>query len=67
MTFSDNLKAYRKSRKISQTQLAQELGVSQRTISHYENGTAEPSLTALCRIADLMHSTTDALLGRKAD
>lgn len=67
MTFSENLRILRKDKKISQTQLAQDLGVSQRTISHYENGSAEPSLDGLCRIADLLEITTDFLLGRKAD
>ncbi len=45
--------------------LADSLGVSQRTVSHYENGTSEPSLQTLCKLADIFDITTDELLGYK--
>ncbi len=64
MVFGSTLKTLRKQSRLSQTYLANELGVSQRTVSHYENGTCEPSLAVLCRIADLLDTTTDCLLGR---
>lgn len=64
MTFKENLRRLRKSHKISQTELADYLGISQRTVSHYENGTAEPSLICLCQIADFLNVSLDELLGR---
>lgn len=63
MNFATNLRLLRKKRKISQFILADRLGVSQRTVSHYENGTSEPSLQMLCTIADIFSVTTDELLG----
>jgi transcriptional regulator with XRE-family HTH domain len=63
MDFRNNLKKLRKSKKLSQTELAGLLGLSQRTISHYEQGGAEPSLECLVEIAKLLGVTTDELLG----
>lgn len=64
MNFPENLRKYRKSRRISQTELADFVGISQRTISHYENGSAEPSLITLCQIADYLNVSLDDLVGR---
>ena len=49
--FAKNLRILRKQSRMSQFMLADKLGVSQRTVSHYENGSSEPSLQILCRIA----------------
>ncbi len=65
MNFAKNLGMFRKQKKISQMMLADSLGVSQRTVSHYENGTSEPSLQTLCKLADIFDITTDELLGYK--
>lgn len=64
MNFPENLRKFRKSKKVSQTELADYVGISQRTISHYENGSAEPSLITLCQIADYLQTTLDDLVGR---
>ena len=64
MTFKQNLRKLRKAKRVSQTELADYLGISQRTISHYENGTAEPSLSCLWQIADYLNVSLDDLLGR---
>ena len=63
MNFAKNLKLLRRQRRMSQVILADKLGVSQRTVSHYENGTSEPSLQTLCKIAEIFDISTDALLG----
>lgn len=63
MDFCNNLKKLRKSKRISQQTIAQYIGVSQRTISHYEKGESEPSLRCLCKIAECLGVTTDSLLG----
>ena len=61
--FAKNLRLLRKQSRMSQFMLADKLGVSQRTISHYENGSSEPSLQILCRIARIFRVTVDELLG----
>ena len=64
MTFKQNLRKLRKAKRVSQTELADYLGISQRPISHYETGRAEPSLSCLCQIADYLNVSLDDLLGR---
>ena len=63
MNFANNLRKYRKEKRMSQTELASFLGLSQRTISHYENGSAEPSLQNLFEICNTLHVSADELLG----
>lgn len=65
--FRDNLRNIRKKNRVSQTELAEYLGVSQRTVSHYEKGDCEPSLTLLCKIAGYFRITVDELLGYKVE
>lgn len=54
----------RKQRKISQTELAKILHVSQQTVTTWETGKAEPSSSAISSLADYFNVTTDYLLGR---
>lgn len=54
----------RKQRKISQTELAKILHVSQQTVTAWETGKAEPSSSAISNLADYFNVTTDYLLGR---
>lgn len=62
--FSENLKLYRKQLNISQTNLAKLVGVSQQCISEWENGKIEPTLSFLCKLADVFDTTIDELVGR---
>ena len=39
--------------------------VHRSTYTKYELGVVEPSLKVLCRMADVLECTTDALLGRQ--
>lgn len=48
---------------LTQNELAERLGVSQQTISKYENGSREPDLENLIRMSKIFHVTTDYLLG----
>lgn len=48
---------------LTQSELAELLGVSQQTISKYENGSREPDLENLIRMSKIFHVTTDYLLG----
>lgn len=63
MNFSANLKKIRKSLNLTQGKLASIIKVSQRTISHYENGDNEPELIIVCRLADAFKISIEDLLG----
>ena len=57
-----NLKFLRKSLKKSQDEVATELGLKRTTLSGYENGSAEPSLENLLRLAEYYRMTIDQML-----
>lgn len=54
----------RKQKHLSQTELGKYIGVSQTTVTAWENGRAEPSSGYLSKLADYFNVTTDYLLGR---
>ncbi len=62
--FGDILKKLRTSKKLSQSKLSQDLGLSSSTIGMYEQGRRFPDQTTLTKIADYFDVTTDYLLGR---
>ena len=49
---------------LKQKELADALGISQRTYSHYENGTRKIPLDILVTLADYYNCSTDYLLSR---
>lgn len=57
------IKAVRKSRKMSQTELATLLNKSMRTIQKYESGEIEPSLLTINEIASHLNTTPAYLIG----
>lgn len=57
----------RKERGLSQKQVAQQLGISQALLSHYEKGIRECGLDFLCRCAEFYGVSCDYLLGRTPD
>lgn len=63
--FQERLIEQRKLNKLTQRQLADILNISQPSYIRYENGTAEPSLTNLVKLADYFDVSVDYLLGRK--
>ncbi len=62
MIFNKNLKSLRESKNISQETLANELSVSVKTISHWETGYTEPSLSQLVHLASFFCVTLDELI-----
>ena len=62
--FSQRLRELRTERGLLQEQVAGMIGVIKSTISTYENGTRQPSLEILVRLANLYHVSTDYLLGK---
>lgn len=60
----DNLKKARENIGLTQSQVADKLGISDGTYKNYEQGKREPNNTLLSKIADLYEVSTDYLLGR---
>lgn len=65
--FSRILTLLRKEKNKSQKQTAQELGISQALLSHYEKGIRKPGLEFLVHCADYYDVSCDYLLGRSPD
>ena len=63
MTFK--IKEARQMAKITQKELAKQIGVSPGTLSDYENGNHDPKSDCLSKIADVCGVTVDFLLGRE--
>lgn len=61
--FGDNLKALRKKRNLTQSELGSNIGLSKAVISKYENGLGYPTFDVLIRFANFFGVTTDYLLG----
>ena len=59
-----NIAAARIRHGMSQRELADKLGVDQSTVSYWETGTNDVTLTKLVRIADALGEPLDSLLGR---
>lgn len=58
----------RKSKKLTQEQLARELGVRRSTVAMWENGSSQPRTALLPKLADILGCTVDELLrGGEAD
>lgn len=61
---ANSLRGLRKSRCLSQRDVARMLNVTQQAIASWENGRTEPSNMALVEIADYFNVSVDYLLGR---
>lgn len=61
--FSERLKKLRKSKNLSQYELADRLGFSRGKLANYEQGTREPDFATLELIAKFFDVSTDYLLG----
>ncbi len=59
-----NLRKIREKLNINQLKLAMDIGVSQESISKYENDTAFPSKEVLVKLADYLNCSIDYLLDR---
>lgn len=60
----ERIKELRKSKKMSQSELGKFIGVSQTTVTAWENGRAEPSSSYVAKLATFFNVSTDYLLGR---
>ena len=62
MKLSDKIVGLRKSRGMSQEELAEKLNVSRQAVSRWEMGTAMPDATNILQLSKLFNVTTDYLL-----
>ncbi|MDD5924025.1 MAG: helix-turn-helix transcriptional regulator [Clostridia bacterium] len=65
--FGRTITLLRKERKLSQKQVANDMGVSQALLSHYEKGIRHCSFELLVAFADYYNVSCDYLLGRTSD
>lgn len=60
----NNLKKLRKNNGYKQSYVAQELGISEATISKYENGKQDPSYDILIKLANFYNESLDFIFSR---
>ncbi|ERI93403.1 DNA-binding helix-turn-helix protein [Clostridiales bacterium oral taxon 876 str. F0540] len=63
--FNENLKSIRKSKGLSQEELAIRLNVVRQTVSKWEKGLSVPDAEMLIRIAEVFETSVSELLGAK--
>lgn len=64
MSISDRLLSLRKSKKLTQKEISQAIGISVMGYQRYEYGTREPTASILIKLADYFNISVDYLLGR---
>lgn len=62
--FADNLRVLRKAHKLTQTQIADKLGLSVSLVSFWESGKREPVLDDVRKIANMFNVSIADLVGR---
>ena len=65
MKFKDTLKQLRNDNNLSQKDLADALGTTAKTVSHWETGYTEPSIAQIVAIARYFEISIDELLGNQ--
>lgn len=61
--FAEHLKEARKARKMSQAELSRLLGITQQAVGKWETGRSTPDPQTVAKLAQLLDTTADALLG----
>ena len=64
MELKESLKSLRQEKAVTQQQLAKKLNISLKTVSHWETGYTEPSISQLILLADFYGVSLDDLVGR---
>ena len=62
--FAERLKLLRKENGVTQKQLADSIGVTERAVRSYESGKMKPAFDAINSLADTFRVSADYLLGR---
>ena len=61
--FAERLKLARKAKKYSQAEVSRLLGVTQQAVGKWETGRSTPDPQTVARLAEILDTTADALLG----
>lgn len=67
LELAESLKRFRKNNKMSQEEMAREMGVSRTMYQAYEGGKSAPSILVLVNFADSQKVSLDYLLGRASN
>ena len=65
ITFGSNLKYYREKQGLTQRQLAEQLGYTEKSISKWENENGLPTLEMVLRLTELLQVPLDELVFEK--
>lgn len=65
MKLEDNLQKFRKSKGLSQEELAEKCDISRQAIAKWESGESVPTIDKLIFLADFYKVSLDELVGRK--
>lgn len=65
ITLSDNIRKFRKERRLTQEQLAEVLGVTTGAVHKWEAGISVPDISLIVEMADFFNTSVDVLLGYK--
>lgn len=63
LSLSENIRLFRKQRKMTQEKLAEALGVTVGAVYKWESGQSQPELNMLVEMADFFDTSVDVLLG----
>jgi len=67
MKLEENLQKFRKSKGLSQEELAEKCDISRQAIAKWESGESVPTIDKLIFLADFYKVSLDELVGRKTD
>ncbi|EUJ22965.1 transcriptional regulator [Listeria grandensis FSL F6-0971] len=59
----DNIRKYRKAKKLTAKELGKKVGLAESTISGYENGLREPNIPTLMKLSEILDVSVDSLIG----
>ena len=59
----ENLRFYRKAKKLNQQEVADKIGVTRQCYSNYEQGIRQPSVEILRNICEVLECSADELIG----
>lgn len=65
MKFGDILRQKREERRMTQSDLAERLGVTRQNVCNYETGYKTPPLRVVVAAAELFRCSTDEMIGRE--
>lgn len=65
--FAQRLRTIRKSRNLTQSDLAEKLEIAKSTVAGYEKGFRKPKIETLNHLSEIFHTSTDYLLGLTDD